>query len=421
MKKIIDYIKENINTLWLMCILLYMFVGSILTLYGVIKLEMYANLFYTFNIFTMLLVFKNKQKESKNNIIDILIIILSIISVITTIYSKYKNVSMWGQTSRYEGLLMLLNYYFIYLLSTFVKDNNRKKLIYLILFLGVVQVVFGVLQQYKIMPIVSDGTNYSGGLVGNSNFFGTQNVIWLSLSLGLFIFGTNWFNEVLIFIFGAGLSLSGAMSGFVGLIAVLISIIIILILKRKYINIKLCVVKFIITIFLIAGSFLVVNNVTDTSFFNDIKSLFAQSTDIVVNNNFDDSYGTNRLYIWKSTIPKIKDNLFLGVGIDSFKYAFNPPLLLPSGIVTKAHNEYLQILITEGIFALITYLLLIVITIIQNIKRSENTDYNYVNYAIVLSVVGYLVQAFFNISVIRVAPLFYLLLGLCYNRCKKEV
>ena len=35
---------------------------------------------------------------------------------------------------------------------------------------------------------------------------------------------------------------------------------------------------------------------------------------------------------------------------------------------------------------------------------------------LLIPVVGYLIQAFFNISVIEVAPMFYMALGLCINK-----
>ena len=41
--------------------------------------------------------------------------------------------------------------------------------------------------------------------------------------------------------------------------------------------------------------------------------------------------------------------------------------------------------------------------------------------ALFLAFVGYSVQAFFNISVIEVAPLFWIIIGLLYDRKCKEV
>ena len=40
---------------------------------------------------------------------------------------------------------------------------------------------------------------------------------------------------------------------------------------------------------------------------------------------------------------------------------------------------------------------------------------------LLIPVVGYLIQAFFNISVIEVAPMFYMALGLCINKDNAKI
>ena len=72
------------------------------------------------------------------------------------------------------------------------------------------------------------------------------------------------------------------------------------------------------------------------------------------------------MFIWKNTIKEVPNNLLHGVGVDNFLYAFNNGSLEGKEMVyDKAHNEYLQILITEGIFSFISYLMLYTIIIIR--------------------------------------------------------
>ena len=99
--------------------------------------------------------------------------------------------------------------------------------------------------------------------------------------------------------------------------------------------------------------------------------------------------------------------------IDNFYYAFgDKPIGRGRWFFDKVHNEYLQILITEGIFALISYLLLFGwVTIKGTINNYKNKEIY-----LILPVIGYLTQAFFNISVIEVAPFFYISLGLLVDR-----
>lgn len=409
--------KLNIlNYVWLIIVLSYIPISGLFILYGKMPLKVYANIFYILNIVSLILCVLNYVAKKKLNSVDLVVLLLIILADVATICSNYRDKSLWGQPGRYEGMFMLITYYVLYILSTFVEKNDKKKIVACILVFGVMQVGVGILQQFNLMPIINDGTKYSGGLVGNSNYFSTQNIMWLALSLGLFLFSKKWWPIVLVIIFSVGLALGGAMSCFVGLICVILSIVIILIVNRKYLDVKKVAKKFVLTVLLIVASYVIVGTLTDSGIGNDIKGLFIQANDIVINKNTDDTYGTFRLYIWKNTLPKVKDYLWTGVGIDCFRYIFKPYLRIDGGIVGKAHNEYLQLIITEGVFALLAYLILLFINVFNNYKNSRSKEYDYLDYAILLSVIGYITQAFFNISVIRVAPMFFVLMGLSYNR-----
>ena len=65
-----------------------------------------------------------------------------------------------------------------------------------------------------------------------------------------------------------------------------------------------------------------------------------------------------------------------------------------------------------GIPAIIIYLLFIFFIIKDNMKYMFK---NKIRLIISLSIIGYLVQAIFNISTIGVAPIFWFLLGLIQN------
>ena len=79
--------------------------------------------------------------------------------------------------------------------------------------------------------------------------------------------------------------------------------------------------------------------------------------------------------------------------------------------VDKAHNEYLQIGATIGIPALIVYLAFIG----QILYKERNMFKNKATFILVIPILGYLAQAFFNISTIGVAPIFWFLLGIIQN------
>ncbi|OPJ59546.1 O-antigen ligase family protein [Clostridium chromiireducens] len=133
--------------------------------------------------------------------------------------------------------------------------------------------------------------------------------------------------------------------------------------------------------------------------------------------------GSMRGYIWSRAIPLLKDNLILGSGPDTFVFRFPQNDLIglyyaygtPNTIVDKPHNLYLQIALNEGIIALVAFLGIMIIYIIDSIKLyALKKDYNkpqIFGSLTSLGVIGYLFAGIFNDSVVSVAPIFWIVLG----------
>ena len=238
-----------------------------------------------------------------------------------------------------------------------------------------------------------------------------------TLALGLFIDEKKIFKCIIyavMFVFLIiGILISNTMSSVVGLGASLIFALIYCLVNKKFLKIIL----FVIAIICIA---LYVNKAEKTNLLKDVQVVGKESTEMA-KGNIKDNYGTNRLYIWKNAVKIIPENLLHGVGIDNFYYAFNgKPLVSKDGrtYYDKVHNEYLQVLITEGLCCLIAYVLMYLVI---GVRGTVNAFKNKEVY-IVLPFIGYVVQAFFNISVLEVAPIFYIILGFCSTqiRLKKD-
>ena len=334
--------------------------------------------------------------------------------IISTIFAYNKHDALFGFNNRYEGLLQIIYYLTILFLSSFVDNKYKKYIINTILFTGIIEVIYGFLQVvkfYEFIPIVGKGTTLARGMITNSNFYGTYMLICLSYSLGLFLDTQEKKKKIIYFVlyclFIVGLLISNALSSIVGFICILIYIIIYSIINKKYKKTILVILSFI----------LILIGLTKADLTFAIKDLIKTKDEIVEisKGNFDDHFGTDRLYVWKETMKIVPKYILTGVGIDNYYYAFDgKPLTIYNGMIQydKVHNEYLQILVTQGIFSLLSYLILYVIIVINGIKDSFKNKEVY----LLLPIIGYLVQAFFNISVIEVAPLFYISLGLLVKR-----
>ncbi len=134
--------------------------------------------------------------------------------------------------------------------------------------------------------------------------------------------------------------------------------------------------------------------------------------------------GSSRGYIWSRTIPLLDECLLIGYGPDTFAYVFPQNDLLAKYYaygegfditVDKSHNLYLQILISNGLVALIAFLVICGLYVVDcfrlyALKKQYRIEQIY-GISVMLAVIGYLAAGFFNDSVVSVAPVFWILLG----------
>ena len=132
---------------------------------------------------------------------------------------------------------------------------------------------------------------------------------------------------------------------------------------------------------------------------------------------------SSRGYIWGRSIPLLKDTLILGTGPDTFSFEFPQHDLLgklyaygtTNMIISKAHNLFLQIGINNGVVALIAFICIIMIYIVDSFKlyalKNKYDEKQLLGTILFLSIIGYLFTGLFNDSVICVAPIFWVIMG----------
>ena len=133
---------------------------------------------------------------------------------------------------------------------------------------------------------------------------------------------------------------------------------------------------------------------------------------------FDDSWGTDRGYIWKASMrlyakfPLIR-KLF-GYGPETFGILtvtkIQNEMVSATGLVfDNAHNEYLQDLVTLGAVGLITYLLFLFSAFRFMYRNREKSPYLL---ALLLAALCYNVQAIVNLNQPIVAPMMWLMMSI---------
>ena len=137
--------------------------------------------------------------------------------------------------------------------------------------------------------------------------------------------------------------------------------------------------------------------------------------------------GSSRGYIWSRTLPLLRNCLITGYGPDTFTYNFPQNDVLAKYYsysqynssfyitVDKPHNMYIQIFYSSGLIALLAFLGIVVFYLVDcfrlyALRRSYRTE-QAMGVSVMLGVVGYLAAGMFNDSIIGVAPVFWILLG----------
>ena len=412
--KLIDKIIYRFIILFMISIPLFKFISYVLYLSGVITDSYDFNhvyiLWLSLPIFIVLYVINLIYK--KITYVDIIIYILIILALISTVFAQDINISIFGETNRNEGLLTILNYYFVFLnVKNIDNKKYKEKIINIFLILGVIQVIYALLQVYTDFTFIKHfSKSYMAmGLCGNPNFFGSYMVLLVLISSTLYLFKEKNIYLILAVIYSLGLYLASSTAPFIGFVLGFIFLIIVYFKNISKVNlIKLIIL--LTALFFINDYFLNLRyeTIKENNRRYNIKYEITDTVTSIVTKNEEYNYGSSRIKLWKNLIPIAKKYYLFGCGLDNLRIVYPQDKGL---IYDKAHNIYYQMLITNGIFALTTYCLLCLIIFIKGFKFKNNF---YI--ALFISFIGYSIQAFGNISVIDVAPYFFIILGLLYSK-----
>ena len=133
----------------------------------------------------------------------------------------------------------------------------------------------------------------------------------------------------------------------------------------------------------------------------------------MMHGRIDDSFGSNRGWIWRNAIEVIPYNPIFGTGPDTFYHALGPQrqaeAVAHSGeTYDKAHNIFLQIAVCMGIPALIAYLIFLGGVFIPSVKRAFDRP---LLFAFGAAALAYVIQSFFAVEVPITTPLLWIALG----------
>ena len=344
-------------------------------------------------------------------------LILAFIASINSYNQELAFIGFFKGFGRYEGFFSLLSYVILWFAAkNFLKINHKRILIW---FIGLIPfAIYALIQYYGHDPLVKNYGFVPGifSTIGNPNFVGSLALMLVVLSSVLFVSTKKWIYFTFSMLFFSTFVVCQTRSAWLAGALVLVIFLLYQIIRKR---------NFYFSSFLVCGFVMVCLILFSTHRQNSVIQKFKTIT-----NELDPSNeygGSGRLKIWSITQKIILANPYLGVGPENLRLAIkteqpkleNDYYRRKGTRIDKAHNEYLHMAAICGIPALFSYLLLLGMSFTASLKSKLNST---LSMAIFLMVLAYVIQAFFNISVIAVAPVFWIFLGgLAGNRFESKI
>lgn len=356
-------------------------------------------------------------KKFEKSIITWLLLSYLLLVLLSSIFAHDPLLAFAGATNyggRFEGFSTISIYVILFYASRNYLIVTKPKLIRALGFLSIVS-VYSLVQYYQFDPLVIY-KNYRPMIfstIGNQNFLGSLMVIICSLTLGLSVYYKKWYYFLFFMLFFSSLLASQTRGSWIAFGIIFLGLSVLIVFSNRAKIIGLLLVSLVMIFVAITLNFSKKNALSKRT--NSIR------TEIKMKNEYG---GSGRFKIWEITWGVIKDHPLLGTGPENlkpvlkteYKKELNAYYRMKGVTIDKAHNEYLHMAAVTGIPSLLIYLFLIVLIFWRNIPLMLKDKSKII---VGFAIIGYLIQAFSNISVIAVAPIFWIILGFFSSKSKE--
>jgi O-antigen ligase len=398
----------------------YWYQPKIESVYGLLSIIIVAAI-------VRILVFKARFSAPKGGV-GFFLFMYCCSAVISTILSIDPHLSLHGDIWRYEGLFTLLAYGALVLAFAGLVESRMQaeQLVKWLLVSTFLVALYGIIQYLGFNPTRHfipelNLDSVIGSTIGNGNFFGKFLVLTAPLFAGYCLYvheKKTWLMCcIALVIVLIALVLSMARASWLGCACAGV-LFFCLIVRYGGAEQKRYVIGFGAVI---AGALFVVGFFAASGMgsFNLGSGLAGKARSA-----FDLREGegsASRLYIWRKAAPLILERPWFGYGPDTheqvykvFRVEYFKKYNLP-GIIDRAHNNYIDLSIAQGLFGLIAYCGIVgsfLVWLWRSLKSERDNRLRMLYCAIFSGYVGYLVNDCFTFSVVSVSPTFWALIGL---------
>lgn len=368
---------------------------------------------------------------------DFFIGLLLLFAILSLIFTKDMHQSLYGNKPSYrEGILVFFSYYSVALFSSrIVKTDYRKWILKTFLILGITETLVGILQSngwwpYSVLfdnmiPIDENAfgvPHWAFGFTEHRNFFSALTVIFTGLSAGLFLLSEG--KKRLLYLILTSFCFYGVVITYsrLGLLGIIGFISYLLLISRVAYKLKIKKTSLsprnILSLFGVYVLVLLIACIISPEIINNLLKFKNELSSGDLN-----TLGSCRMFIWKEGLETVPHYWYIGTGLDNYVYSFfwdNPNY--DGFYQDKGHNEYIHILVTQGVFTLITWLSMIFYNLTTSTKRffySDDTE-SKITFILIVMYGGYLCQALANSSVTNVAIYNWVITGLLLYTADKK-
>ena len=360
-----------------------------------------------------------KKRIELDSATKLLLIYLGLV-ILATIFSIDPLKSIMGANRREEGLITIISYGFLFL---FAKTYYQFRPWHLkgIIVTSFLVAIYAFIQYFGYDFIPRDmfrrGHNWDTWVfstIGNPNFLGSYLLLHISIFIYLFLEKKKMIFFWMATLLQATIVITLTRGVWLGFMVLLIIYLIYSIKNKK------SIIEYVLMIALFGIITFSLNYSSDGEYTERFASIKYETEEVSIKNDNYQRSGSSRIYVWLKTSEMILERPLLGHGLETmdpmFMIRYKDDMRETIGGVVRfdrAHNEYLHIAFSSGIPALIFYLSFLGACLISGIKKGKENKYYY---AIAFAIISYLVAALFNISVVSVAYIFWIYLGILMNK-----
>lgn len=317
-------------------------------------------------------------------------------ALLSTVLAPVKETAWFGLPLRYTGFSTYFCCIILFVLATQTEHDDRllKSAVWCCVIISILSLLqFFGLNLVPHEPFREGMVSY--GTMGNPNFLGTYTAFLLPAAILLYIYTKKrcWLLASSCIYGGMLVSLTRGvwMAAFLGFLIIVWHCI-----KNR--DFRKSLINIVIAFMIVTAVLLPFHNGMILTRSSSIEGELQKGIKL------EESAGSSRMLIWRETIKLLPDNWVFGIGPDHLNYF---GVFFSGKTADKAHNIYLEIAVTMGAFTLLAYLAFL--SFFLWLQKNEK------GFLFFVMIFVYLIQGFFNIDVVMVMPVFWIILGLAFD------